>query len=120
MISGLRTLVAVFLIWTFAAPAGADWSADDLARRLKTRTVETVRYTERRDISYLSQPLVSEGTMHLKDGVLTKKVTSPDPEVFEIRDDQIIGGQGGHGEREWRNRKRGEAEKGAHDPISLS
>lgn len=90
MISGLRTLAAAILLWTIAAPAVADWTAEDLSATLKSRDADQVRFKERRDISYLSQPLVSEGIMRLEDGVLIKSVTAPEPETFEVRDKKIV------------------------------
>lgn len=73
---------------TSAAASG--WTLDELAAALQGRTSDQVRYTERRDISYLSQPLFSEGVMRFEDGVLLKNVTAPDPETFEVRGDQVI------------------------------
>lgn len=89
MISGIRTLSAVILLWAGAASA-AGWTLDALAEALQGRTADQVRYTERRDIEYLSQPLLSEGVMRLDGGVLLKRVTAPDPETFEVRDDEVV------------------------------
>lgn len=89
MISGIRTLAAVILFFASAASASG-WTLDTLAAALQGRTADQVRYTERRDISYLSQPLFSEGVMRFKDGVLFKKVMAPDPETFEVRDGEIV------------------------------
>lgn len=92
MISGLRFILAAaaFTLWTFTATAAGNWTLNELTDALQRGPSDHVGFTEHRHIRYLSDTLVSSGTMHFTDGVLFKKVTSPEAETFEIRNDQVI------------------------------
>jgi outer membrane lipoprotein-sorting protein len=90
MISGARLLAAALALLAGAPAGAADWGVRELMRDLGQVKAARARFTERKDIAILSQPVESSGTLvYTAPDRLEKNTLSPRVESLVLEGDRL-------------------------------
>ena len=87
-----QLLFILLLVVQMPAQAGIDIHL--LMQNLAQAEHPPRHYTETRESSLLIAPIISNGTLHFKDGVLIKQINEPFSERFVIKEQSLIIKQG--------------------------
>ena len=85
------TLVSLVLVALPAWPAEGRWGLADLMRSLKTVDSSTARFSERKELAILNEPLESSGTLiYRAPGRLEKHTLTPERESLVLDRDELV------------------------------
>lgn len=95
MITGARTAgVALFAISAIASPAwpaAAHWGVDDLMRSMKAVELSKARFSERKELAILNEPLESSGTLlYRAPDRLEKHTLVPERASLVLEGDRLV------------------------------
>ena len=90
MTSGARALAALIALLAGAPAGAAEWGVEQLMRELAQVKSSKARFTERREIAILSQPVESSGTLlYTAPDRLEKHTVSPRAESLVLERDRL-------------------------------
>ena len=104
MITGARAaavaLFAASMIASPARPAGAEWGVADLMRSMKAVESSNARFSERKELAILSEPLESSGTLiYRAPDRLEKHTLVPERASLVLEGDRVVLENAERGER---------------------
>ena len=84
-------LFAASVIASPGRPAAAEWSVADLMRSMKAVESSNARFSERKELAILSEPLESSGTLiYRAPGRLEKHTLAPERESLVLEGDRLM------------------------------
>jgi Outer membrane lipoprotein carrier protein LolA-like len=79
-------LVQIVMLVPGAAAAAPEWGVQDLMNRLAAVTQVEAKFTERKTLAILREPLLSSGMLRYRSpDYLQKQVVEPRPETYEVK-----------------------------------